>query len=60
MNDKSKAFLRKIQSKNQLKADLKRKKAEYSKVIQHADLIDEASILQNEIKAIELELMKFD
>lgn len=60
MSDKAKQFLRKIQSKNQLKADLKKKKAELAKLIQHAEFIDEINVLRNEIKEIEIELLKFE
>lgn len=58
--DKAEQFLRKIQSKNQLKHDLKNKKAVYVKLMQYPDLIDEALHIQEEIKLIECELAKFD
>ncbi|WP_405296363.1 hypothetical protein [Methanobrevibacter sp.] len=60
MSDKSKAFLRKIQTKNQLKHSLKMKQDEYSKLIQHPEFVDECNLLQNEIKEIEYELSKYD
>lgn len=60
MSDKAQQFLRKIQSKNQLKSDLKNKKATYVKLMQYPDLVDEAVSVQKEIRLIELELEKFD
>lgn len=58
--DKSKQFLLKIQSKNQLRVLLKQKKAEYSKALRHPELLDEVGRLKEEISSIELELAAYD
>ncbi|WP_406532519.1 hypothetical protein [Methanobrevibacter sp.] len=56
LSRKEKAVLKETNLRNKLRYDIKMKKRELAKIIQHPEMLEETLILKAEIETLELEL----
>lgn len=56
LSEKEKNVLNETNYRNNLRYEIKQKKREFAKMIQHPEMLEETLILKSEIETLELEL----
>ena len=51
-----KDFLNQVHKRNKIRAEIKQKKSNLAKMLQHPEMLEESLILKSEIETLELEL----